>query len=268
MPRLPLQAALAASLLLALPPADAAAQQAAATDFRWSKSVASGGRVRLSNVNGDVRVAAATGGEVEILGRYRGSGKYGDDYRVEVIETSEGVRACVVRRGDECDENGYRSSRRGWDDDDRPRGQVDLEVRVPRGLHVSAGSVSGDVVVDGAEGDIRASSVSGDVHVERVRASSLTASSVSGDIEARVDALTGTGELKFSSVSGDVIAELPKDFHADLRMSTVSGELDSSFPITLQGRTSSRRVEGRIGNGGRRLTVSTVSGDLKLRAKN
>lgn len=267
MTRLPLTAAFAAALLLALPAADAAAQQPAA-DFRWSKAVATGGRVRLSNINGDVRVTAATGREVEILGRYRGSGKYGDDYRVEVVETSDGVRACVVRRGDECDEDGYHGGRRRWNDDDRPRGQVDLEVRVPRGLHVSAGSVSGDVFVDGAAGDIRASSVSGDVHVDHVRASSLSASSVSGDIEARVDALTGTGDLRFSSVSGDVVAELPRDFQADLRMSTVSGELDSSFPITLQGRASSRSIAGRIGNGGRRLTVSTVSGDLTLRARN
>lgn len=268
MSRFLLQAAVASSLFLVLPAADAAAQQAAA-DFRWNKTVASGGRVRLSNVNGDVRVGAATGGEVEIIGRYRGSGKYGEDYRVEVFETGDGVRACVVRRGDECDENGYRSRDRGrWDDDDRPRGRVDLEVRVPRGLHVSAGSVSGDVFVDGVEGEVRASAVSGDVTVERVRASSLSASSVSGDIVARVDQLTGTGDLKFSSVSGDVTAELPKDFHADLRMSTVSGDIDSSFPITLQGRASSRRLEGRIGNGGRRLSVSTVSGDLTLRAKN
>ena len=36
---------------------------------------------------------------------------------------------------------------------------------------------------------------------------------------------------------------------------------------TIEGRTGRSRLEGRIGSGGRRLTVSTVSGDLRLRAR-
>lgn len=255
--------------LVGLVLATAADAQSSAGDFRWAKAAKAGSRVRLNNVNGEVTVTAAAGDQLEIVGRHRGGGRYGEDIRVEVVETSEGVVACVVWRGDRCDDGGYRSRGRDWDDDDdRRRGRVDLEVRVPRGVHVSAGSVSGDVRVGGVDGDVRASSVSGDVRVERVRASSLSASSVSGDLFASVDELTGEGDLKFSSVSGNVTAELPREFHADLRMSTVSGQIDSSYPITLDGRTSSRRIEGRIGNGGRRLTVSTVSGDLRLRSRN
>lgn len=255
--------ALTLAVALALP---ASAQEARSTDFRWSKALSEGSRVRLSNVNGDVTVSAATGNQVEIVGRYRRGSA--EDLRVNVVETSGGIVACVVWRGDDCDEDGYRSrGRRGWDDDDRDRGRIDLEVRVPRGLHVSAGTVSGDVALSGVQGEVRASSVSGDVRVSGIRAPSLTASSVSGDIQASVDALTGEGDLKFSSVSGNVTAELPKDFNADLRMSTVSGQIDSNFPITLEGRTSTHRLEGRIGSGGRRLTVSTVSGDLRLRSR-
>ncbi|HYD54206.1 MAG TPA: DUF4097 family beta strand repeat-containing protein [Gemmatimonadaceae bacterium] len=260
----PRLAALCVALGLVALAASARAQEA--TDFRWAKALQSGSRVRLNNVNGSVTVSAAAGNEVEVVGRRRRGSA--EDIRVQVVETSEGIVACVVWRGDECDESGYHGrNRRGWDDDDRRSGRMDLEVRVPRGLHVHAGSVSGSVAVSGVEGEVRASSVSGDVRVVGIRAPSLSASSVSGDIEARVDALTGSGDLRFSSVSGDVVAELPKDFAADLRMSTVSGEIDSSFPITLQGRTNSRSIEGRIGEGGRRLTVSTVSGDLTLRVR-
>lgn len=279
---------LAASLALvglgALAPA-AQAQQTA-PDFRWAKALPAGSRVRLNNVEGNVSVTAATGNQVEIIGhRTRGTA---DEVRVEVIETSSGIIACVVRRRDRCDEDGMHSRSRDWDDDDdRSRARMNLEVRVPRGLDVSAGSVSGDVAVSGVEGEVRASTVSGDVHVERVKASMLNASSVSGEVSVSADALTGngkfssvsgdistnlagltgTGDLSFSSVSGDVRAELPREFDADLRMTTVSGRIDSSYPITLEGRTSSRRIEGRIGKGGRRMTVSTVSGDLSLRGR-
>jgi len=47
---------------------------------------------------------------------------------------------------------------------------------------------------------------------------------------------------------------------------SVSGDMNSDFPVTLgNGRMSHRRIEARIGNGGRRLDVSTVSGSLRLK---
>ena len=256
--------ALSALMGLTLAATVAAQQPTTSDDFRWAKALRAGSRVELKNVNGDVTVTTASGGEVEVVGRRRRGSDA--DIRVQVVETSNGVVACVVWRGDDCDEDGYRGRRDGWNDEER-RGRIDLEVRVPRGMHVSAGSVSGDVALTGVEGEVRASSVSGDVRVQGIRAQSLNASSVSGDIEASVDALTGTGDLRFSSVSGNVVAELPKDFSADLRMTTVSGSIDSAYPITIEGRTGRSRLEGRIGSGGRRLTVSTVSGDLRLRAR-
>ena len=144
--------------------------------------------------------------------------------------------------------------------------RMDLQVAVPTNLRVSASSVSGDVSVDGAHGDVDANSVSGDIRLDRLHATGVHANSVSGDIEVGVDEFTGRGDLYFHSVSGDVTLTVPRGFDADLSMSTVSGDIDSDFPITVgNGRMSRRRLEARIGNGGRRLDVGTVSGDLKLR---
>ena len=235
-------------------------------DFRWEKALAAGQVVRIQNVNGDITVTPSSSGRVEIVGVHRGSSRYADDITAEVHETSTGIIVCVVWKDsdDDCNEDGYRSH--GHDDGDRwNRGSMDLEVKLPRDLQVSAGSVSGNVSVVGAQGNVRASSVSGDVRLERLRATSLKATTVSGEVTASIEALDGNGPLTVTSVSGDVTLELPRNLDADLSMSSVSGHLDSEFQLTIGGRTSRRRLEAKIGRGGRDLDVKTVSGDVRLR---
>jgi DUF4097 and DUF4098 domain-containing protein YvlB len=73
--------------------------------------------------------------------------------------------------------------------------------------------------------------------------------------------------LRFTSVSGNVSLQLPRSLDADVTMRTVSGELDSDFQITLQGGMGRRNLNGRIGRGGRELRLTTVSGNVRLRAR-
>ncbi|HET7371779.1 MAG TPA: DUF4097 family beta strand repeat-containing protein [Gemmatimonadaceae bacterium] len=232
-------------------------------DFRWEKALPAGNEVSIHNVNGDVTVKPSTSGKVEVTGTKRGNSLYFDEIKAQVRETSSGVVVCVQHADDdsECGDSGRRHGNYDWRDV-----QMDLEVAVPTNLRVSAASVSGDVTVTGAHGDVDVNSVSGDVRLDGLHATSIHANSVSGDIDVGVSELTGRGDLYFHTVSGDVTLEVPRGFDADLSMSTVSGDIDSDFPITLgNGRMSRRRIEARIGNGGRRLDVATVSGDLRVR---
>lgn len=262
---------LALAALCAAPAAPTATLAAQKADFRWEKALARGATVSLHNLNGGITVTPSTSGKVEIVGVKRGRSRSYEEVTIEVVETARGIVACsMFKDADmECGENGFRVHRdRGWGrhDSDWDDVQIDMEVKLPRELLLDAHAVSGDVSVVGAEGDVRVGSVSGDVRVERLRASSVRASSVSGNVTVGVEALTGTGDLKFTSVSGNVTAELPAGIDADVSMRSVSGTLDSDFPLTLNGRMSRNRVEARIGKGGRALEVSTVSGDVRLRS--
>jgi DUF4097 and DUF4098 domain-containing protein YvlB len=163
---------------------------------------------------------------------------------------------------DECDNNGYHHH--GDDDDDWGHASMNLEIRLPSSVGIDASSVSGNVEVSGAQGDVRAGSVSGDVRLEHLRASSVEAHTVSGEITTSIESLSGSGPLSFKTVSGDVKLEMPRSLDADLSMSTVSGQLDSDFQMTLGGRMDRRRIEARIGRGGRELSIATVSGDVRL----
>jgi putative adhesin len=233
-------------------------------DFRWERRLSAGQTVHARNINGDVTVTPSSSSRVEVVGVRRG--RSADRLDVRVSESSDGIIVCVVRvdSDDECDGNGYHHH--GDDRGDWGSGSMNLEIKLPSGVQIDATSVSGNVDVDGAEGDVRANSVSGDLRLEHLRASSIEARTVSGEIEASVESLSGgRGPLSFKSVSGDVKLQLPRSLDADLAMSSVSGQLDSDFQLTLGGRTSRRRIEARIGRGGRELDVTTVSGDVRLR---
>ncbi|MFI5227828.1 MAG: DUF4097 family beta strand repeat-containing protein [Gemmatimonadales bacterium] len=240
-------------------------------DFHWDKALAAGNEVSIHNINGDIKVMPSTNGHVTVSGFKHGSSRDTEHLKTEVHESSRGISVCVLYDDADsyCDEDGmHMHSRRGnnrdWND-----GRMDLEVSVPANLLVSAGSVSGDIEINGAHGDVEASSVSGDVHMTHLHAAGITAHSVSGDIDVSADELADRGDLHFNTVSGDVTLNLPAGLDADLSMSTVSGDIDSDFPLTLgNGRVSRRGMNARIGKGGRRLDVRTVSGDLRLRSPN
>jgi hypothetical protein len=256
---------------LALLGALAAPATAQRGDFRWEKALPAGNDVEIHNVNGDVKVVPSTTGRVEVIGTKHGSGRSLDLIKADVQQTSRGIVVCVLYddANATCDDNDRRSHNDRWGRRDWDNASMDLQVAVPANLIVSASSVSGDVSVTGAQGDVTASSVSGDVKLDRLHATSVRANSVSGNVNVRVDELSGRGDLVFHTVSGDVTLELPKQLDADISMSTVSGGLDSDYPITLgNGRMSRRRIEARIGNGGRRLDLTTVSGDVRIRKIN
>lgn len=258
------------ALVLSLAAAPLVAQQPAA-DFRWEKSLPAGSFVSLHNLNGDIKVTPSTSGKIEIVGIKRGDRSDFPDITIEIVESSRGITACsMFRDADmECNDRGFqvhntrRRNRNRYDDL-----RIDFEVKVPKELIVDAHAVSGNVRVTGAEGDVRAGSVSGDVHLDKLKASTVRASSVSGDVWVSIEQLSGDGRLSFSSVSGNVTAELPKNTDADISMRTVSGELESDFPLTLSGRggrMSRHSLNATIGKGGRELEVHTVSGDVRLR---
>jgi len=105
--------------------------------------------------------------------------------------------------------------------------------------------------------------VNGSLRVSTKQWAELT--SVNGSIEARMGSADWTGRLKISTVNGSIDLKMPGDLNADVRFSSVNGRLSSDFPLSLSGTLGGRRMEGRIGNGGRELVLNTVNGSVHLR---
>lgn len=122
---------------------------------------------------------------------------------------------------------------------------------------VNLRTVSGDVEAQDVDGIVRANAVSGDVTISGGEPEEVTARTVSGDVTLDLDADT---DVDCTTVSGDVALRLPSDAGLDLDLVTVSGRLETSFPNGGLD-VGKRRLRGRIGGGGRRVTVRTTSGD-------
>lgn len=246
--------------------------------------VSAGSAVEVSNISGEVRIAAGTGDSVVVESVRRGRSR-GDELRLEMRQAGNRV---VVRV------TGSRSNRSG--------GSIDITVTAPRDAAVVARSVSGSVALTGIDGEARLETVSGNVDVIRapnvalaktvsgtvtvrqsaspgtmtlgtvsgsvvasdLKARGLDATTVSGTVRLeRIDAqrvlaksvsggvdfegpIAAGGRFEFTSHSGDVRLRLPAGSSFDLSADTYSGRLTTDFPITLRSTRSSRGASRAI----------------------
>jgi len=244
-----------------------------AQDYRWSGRLAQGKEIEVVGVVGDIRAVASSGNTVEVVGEMR-------DGRlpVRVVEHEDGVTLCVVyptrsnsRSAGRGNSSGSgRCRQEGSIVNDPPR--VNFTVRVPAGVRFAGRTVQGDVRAQGLRSRVSASSVSGGVDVQT--SDVAEASTVSGHVRVSMGRMPRDGSLRFSTVSGDVRLTLPADAGAELRANTVSGEIDTDFPMRMEASSRGtgwvrvgQRVRGTIGRGGPELEISTVSGDIELRRR-
>ncbi len=222
---------------------------ASAQDLHKTYNLGKGSRISIENISGDIVVGSYNGNAVAVdavrVGRDR------DQITIEEVNTGDRLEL-RVRYPESCNCDAG----------------VNFEVRVPASTNYDfdhLASVSGDIQVSGVLGQVHAESVSGDVAVKDV-SGLVNASSVSGDVDAEIRRIEGVGDMKFSSVSGDVHVRAPNDADATVEMSSLSGSLDTNFPIEIQEKQAGpgRSARGTLGTGSSTLRLSTVSGDVSF----
>lgn len=222
---------------------------AAAQDFQKSYSLEQGGLVKIRNVSGNVTVTGYGGAEVVVLAYKEGR----DRDRVEIEDLSAPGRVDVRVR---------------YPDFGNTDATINFEVHVPASVSYNfegISSVSGNVEISRVSGKIRAEAVSGNVAVTDVTGS-VSASAVSGNVDVHIARLEGAGDMRFSTVSGNVSVRAPAGLNAYVEMSTISGSLKTDFPLEVIERRygPGRSARGRLGEGRCRIRISSVSGRVSL----
>lgn len=231
--------------------------------FRWKGFIQSGRIVEIKGVNGDVFAEPSNGPEVEVVANVTARESNPEAVKVELVEHDGGVTVCAVYPS-ESPENPNRclsgeSGQQVSNNDVR----VNFTVRVPKGVALVGRTVNGHVQAASLQSDVEAYTVNGKVNI--ITTGSAQARTVNGSIFASVGNPFWHSQRQFSTVNGTITVKLPPKFGADLKAHTVNGKISTEFPLSIRGQFSPRKLSGKIGAGGRMLTIETVNGSIELK---
>jgi len=128
---------------------------------------------------------------------------------------------------------------------------------------VDVKTVSGDVDAKDVSDELKLKSVSGDLSVVDGNCRRVDAMAVSGDVLLDLD-LDPTGTYDVSTVSGSVSLRANGEPNLTIDAKSISGAFLSDFGGEWYREPGRRSLHHTIGNGGARLWIKTVSGDLRL----
>lgn len=239
----------------------ASAQTQSGDDWRWTGKLAPEQLLQIKNVNGSIEADGVNGDTIEVVAHKSGEDK--DQVHIELVNSGDGVTICAVYpgHGNTCEAGeGYHQEVHDV------HAKVEFEVKIPRNLRFYANSVNGKVRADGVGRFVKAATVNGSVDVSTDAWAQAT--SVNGSVKVRMGRADWDGNLRITTVNGSIDLEVPASLSTEVKFSSVNGSLDTDLPLTIthtSGRWGPKNVEGRIGSGGRELTVTTVNGGLHIR---
>ena len=231
-------------------------------DFQWNGRLAAGQTLEVRGINGSVSGEAATGDQIEVTARKHGKHNNPEDVRIEVKEQSGGLLICAIypsREGEEPNECGKRMNTYNNDV------KVDFTIKLPAGVNFKAATVNGDIKINDLRSRVKATTVNGDVEVSTTGEAQAT--TVNGDVKVTMGRSESDEPLKYATVNGDIVVRLNNGLDATFKASTVNGEINSDFTFdSYEGKHGPKSATGRIGNGGRKVSFSTVNGDIRLQS--
>src|SRR5215510_8642603 len=218
-------------------------------EFNWRGKITVGGLVEIIGIKGDIQVEASAGNEVEVVALKQGDQNEIPQVAVRVDESAGRLRICAAyptlegKSASECVESfewksiGWNGTERelhiGYEDGKKQAIRL-AEVRVLFKLRVPAGVSC----------------------IARTMRGGITARFGSADIPDSIDLLT---------LAENVSLEAAKKINAHVSLTTGGGDIATDFPITLSGRFPGRGLEGNIGQGSAKISMSTWGGDVELR---
>jgi hypothetical protein len=259
-------------------------------EFQQSHPMKAGGRLYMENFNGAVEISGWDKDSIDISGtKHAGTQSALDAMKVDVVVSGDSVRIRTIRPSERWGNMGVRYTIRV------PRRTTLEKISTSNGaINVSGiqGPVriitsNGAVRADNLEGGLEASTSNGAVHADNIRGG-LEATTSNGAIEASLMGASdgrpirlrtsngsvdltldevGVGGATVSTSNSTITMHLPPGIAANVDASTSNGSINNDFEAAFRGRSDKRHLEGEIGSGGPKLSLSTSNGRINLRRR-
>jgi hypothetical protein len=218
-------------------------------EFRRSYALNPNGRVMVQNLYGDVRITAWDRDEVLVEAATKSRDPKHLDARIVVDSTEDAVSIFTQYAGADAEHPA----------------SVDYHIWVPRMAALDGVKlINGMLSISGVGGPVRASSVNGGIHAERL-AGEADLSTVNGLLEADFYQISPEKPILLRSVNGPIRLQIPSGAPANLDARSHSGGIDSDFgrPVRVSGGNLLRTLVKR---GGTRIALHNVNGGISIRA--
>lgn len=139
----------------------------------------------------------------------------------------------------------------------------DVTLSVASGK-ITINAVDGDVSISESSGAIAVTAVDGDVTLDGIDSDNVSVNSVDGDIGYE-GTISDGGRYVLSTHDGDLDVLIPDGANARISIDTFSGDLDTDFPVELEGDFGKKRISFTVGTGKALVELSAFDGTISLR---
>lgn len=221
-------------------------------EFRQTYELSPGARVELRGINGsaDIETWNGTTAEVHIVRLARNR----EDLEYQKISVNATGSSLVVAGEKERDRNW-----RGRNREVRQR----VTLKIPRQVDFHVSGINGRVRAGEIDGSLNASGINGSVTVAQA-VGFADISGVNGRVNVTIARLGERG-INVHGINGGVEIQFAEDLNAELEVSGCNGRVYADVPnVTMLGKVTRDNFRARIGEGGTRISVSGVNGQVKL----
>lgn len=133
---------------------------------------------------------------------------------------------------------------------------------------INLSTVNQGIAIAGTSGDIIAETVNGPIVLGEMRASTVEASTINGNI-AYEGTVANDGHYRLTSHNGTITVAIPESSNATFAVRTYNGSFNSNLPVKgeadVRDVQRGRRVIFTLGSGSAEFELESFSGGIRLR---
>lgn len=238
-------------------------QSSSSDTFKWTGTVAQGQSIEIKGINGDLVAEPSNGNEVQVVATKKARRSDVNSVELKVVQHAGGVTICALYPNEDGEPNtcepGEGKGRNSTRNNDV---RVDFTVKVPYRVGFVGRTINGEISANSLSGNVITRTINGSIKIST--AGYADASTINGEILARLGDAVWTSDLSFSTLNGGITLDLPAHTSAEVDAKTMNGSINSEFPLASS-TLNRKHIKGKIGSGGRSLILKTLNGSINLR---